>query len=103
MTHFILNHVLLLGSKNDIVEIKSIEVFPDPPKPGQNLTVNVVAYAHEVVEVQLPNYRHIGSFADTRLQEGAYVDVTVKLGLIKLLHKQFDVCEEAWVFLASLQ
>jgi len=31
------------------------------------------------------------------LQEGAYVDVTVKLGLIKLLHKQFDVCEEACV------
>jgi len=23
------------------------------------------------------------------------VDVTVKIGLIKLLHKQFDVCEEA--------
>ncbi|KIM85297.1 hypothetical protein PILCRDRAFT_817296 [Piloderma croceum F 1598] len=65
------------GSENDIVEIKSINISPDPPKPGQNLTVNVVAYAHEVVE------------------EGAYVDVTVKLGLIKLLHKQFDVCEEA--------
>jgi hypothetical protein len=25
------------------------------------------------------------------------VDVTVKLGLIKILHKQFDVCEEACV------
>jgi hypothetical protein len=42
---------LLSGSENDIVEIKSISVSPDPPKPGQNLTVNVVAYAHEVVEV----------------------------------------------------
>lgn len=25
------------------------------------------------------------------------MDVTVKLGLIKLIHKQFDVCEEACV------
>jgi hypothetical protein len=30
-------------------------------------------------------------------QEGAYADVTVKLGLIKLLQKRFDVCEEACV------
>jgi hypothetical protein len=43
---------LLSGSENDIVEIKSINISPDPPKPGQNLTVNVVAYAHEVVEVR---------------------------------------------------
>jgi hypothetical protein len=28
-------------------------------------------------------------------QEGAYADVTVKLGLVKLLQKRFDVCEEA--------
>jgi hypothetical protein len=65
------------GSDTDVVEIKSIEVSPDPPQPGQDLTVNVVAYAHEVVK------------------EGAYVDITVKLGLIKLLQKRFDVCEEA--------
>ena len=30
-------------------------------------------------------------------QEGAYAQVTVKLGLIKLLTKSFDVCEEAYV------
>jgi hypothetical protein len=29
------------------------------------------------------------------LQEGSVADVTVKLGLIKLLQKTFDVCEEA--------
>jgi hypothetical protein len=46
-----LKHLLLLGT-TDIVEIKSIHVSPDPPQPGQNLTVNVVAYAHEVVEVR---------------------------------------------------
>lgn len=30
-------------------------------------------------------------------QWGAYADVTVKIGLIKLLHKQYDICEEACV------
>lgn len=29
------------------------------------------------------------------LQEGAYADVEVKLGLVKILEKEFDVCEEA--------
>lgn len=28
-------------------------------------------------------------------QEGSIADVTVKIGLIKLLQKQFDICEEA--------
>jgi hypothetical protein len=32
---------------------------------------------------------------DSLLQDGSVADVTVKLGLIKLLQKTFDVCEEA--------
>jgi hypothetical protein len=28
-------------------------------------------------------------------QDGAYANVLVKLGLVKLLSKRFDVCEEA--------
>jgi len=36
---------------------------------------------------------HVWDLADK--QDGAYADVTVKLGLIKLLQKQFDICEEA--------
>ena len=35
------------------------------------------------------------------LQEGAYADVTVKLGLIKLLQKRFDLCEEACVLITT--
>lgn len=31
--------------------IDSITVSPDPPKPGQDLTVNVEAYANEIIEV----------------------------------------------------
>jgi len=34
-------------------------------------------------------------FRFTTSQEGAYADVLVKLGLIKLLQKKFDVCETA--------
>ena len=51
-----LNHQLFSGTTADVVEIKSIKVFPDPPQPGQNLTVNVVAYVHEVVEVCCPSF-----------------------------------------------
>ncbi|KAF8898658.1 ML domain-containing protein [Infundibulicybe gibba] len=65
------------GTQADPIQIKSIKVSPDPPKPGEDLTVEVNAIATRTIE------------------EGAYADVTVKLGLIKLLHKQFDVCEEA--------
>ncbi|KAI0067734.1 hypothetical protein BV25DRAFT_1876416 [Artomyces pyxidatus] len=65
------------GLETDAIQIQSIDVSPDPPKPGQNMTVTVVAAAQGKVE------------------DGAYADVTVKLGLIKLLQKQFDLCEEA--------
>ncbi|CAE6525950.1 unnamed protein product [Rhizoctonia solani] len=70
---------------SDGVQIKSIEVTPDPPKPGQDLTVKVIATA------------------DKEIEEGAYADVTVKLGLIKLLQKRFDICEEARNANATIQ
>ncbi|EKM53676.1 uncharacterized protein PHACADRAFT_98847, partial [Phanerochaete carnosa HHB-10118-sp] len=47
------------------------------PVPGQNLTVKVVGQVDEVVE------------------EGAYADVIVKVGSIKVIEKEFDLCEEA--------
>ncbi|RDB29487.1 Phosphatidylglycerol/phosphatidylinositol transfer protein [Hypsizygus marmoreus] len=65
------------GVTSDIVQIETIEVYPDPPQPGKDLTVKVKGLVNEVIE------------------EGAYADVTVKLGLVKLLQKRFDVCEEA--------
>lgn len=36
------------------------------------------------------------------MQKGTSADVTVKLGLIKLLTKRFDLCEELCVALSSL-
>ncbi|EIM92953.1 uncharacterized protein STEHIDRAFT_117878 [Stereum hirsutum FP-91666 SS1] len=65
------------GLSSDPIQIESIDVSPDPPKPGENMTVTVKASAQELIA------------------EGAYADVTVKLGLIKLLQKSFDLCEEA--------
>ncbi|KAK0233157.1 ML domain-containing protein [Armillaria fumosa] len=65
------------GLATDVIQLESIKIKPDPPKPGQDLTVIVKGYVQE------------------RIEEGAYADVTVKLGLIKLLQKTFDLCEEA--------
>ncbi|KXN91721.1 Phosphatidylglycerol/phosphatidylinositol transfer protein [Leucoagaricus sp. SymC.cos] len=65
------------GSPHDPVQIASVAVFPNPPQPGKELTVKVKARVLETVE------------------EGASADVTVKLGLIKLLTKSVDLCEEA--------
>ncbi|KAL5639544.1 hypothetical protein ACGC1H_006240 [Rhizoctonia solani] len=65
------------GLPTDAVQIKSIKLSPDPPQIGKDLTIT----ARGVVT--------------QRIEEGAYADVTVKLGLVKLLHKQFDICEEA--------
>ncbi|KAG8954980.1 Phosphatidylglycerol/phosphatidylinositol transfer protein [Tulasnella sp. 424] len=67
------------GLPTDIVEIQSISVSPDPPEPGQSLTITAIGTAKETIE------------------DGAYADVTVKLGLVKLLSKRFDICEEAYV------
>jgi len=67
------------GDSNDIIQIQSIEVTPDPPQAGKDLTVNVKAITTE------------------RIEEGAYAMVTVKLGRIKILTKEFDLCEEACV------
>jgi hypothetical protein len=41
------------GSPTDGIQIESIRVSPDPPKPGQDLTVTVEATAEEEIEVRL--------------------------------------------------
>ncbi|CAA7266519.1 unnamed protein product [Cyclocybe aegerita] len=73
------------GLDTDPVQIQSIEVFPDPPKPGEDLTVRVKGTTSEPIV------------------DGAYADVVVKLGMVKLLSKTFDVCDEARNANASLQ
>jgi len=73
------------GDLSYAVEITSIAVSPDPPVPGKNMTVDVVGTTR------------------TPIEEGAYADVTVKLGLIQLLKRRFDVCEEATKANVSVQ
>ncbi|EJU03762.1 hypothetical protein DACRYDRAFT_21221 [Dacryopinax primogenitus] len=65
------------GDPSFAIEVQSIEVTPDPPVPGKNMTVDVVGTARSSIE------------------DGSFAEVTVKLGMIQLLKKQFDVCMEA--------
>jgi hypothetical protein len=50
-----LNGVGVPGGPADVIRIKSLTVSPDPPQPGQNLTVNVSAYVTQVIEVCITN------------------------------------------------
>ncbi|CAD6911625.1 unnamed protein product [Tilletia controversa] len=65
------------GDPEDLVEVHTIEVSPDPPQRGKNMTI------HATGKVQ------------KRIEEGAYAEVDVKIGYIRLLHRQVDICEEA--------
>ncbi|KAK7033967.1 hypothetical protein VNI00_012594 [Paramarasmius palmivorus] len=65
------------GYPTDAIQIREIEISPDPPQAGEKLSITVIAEAIE------------------RIEEGAHVVVAVKLGLIKILNKDFNVCEEA--------
>lgn len=65
------------GSRDEAIVLDDIKVLPDPPKPGENLTV------HAVGEVKHD------------LKEGSYADVVVKLGFIRLLSRRFDICQLA--------
>ncbi|GAB7185978.1 hypothetical protein ATKI12_5809 [Kitasatospora sp. Ki12] len=65
-----------VGLPTDPLQIESITVTPDPPTRGQADVFTIKAAA----------------LAD--IADGAYLHVTVKLGLIKLLTKQFDLFSE---------
>ncbi|KAH9471585.1 hypothetical protein Pst134EA_005477 [Puccinia striiformis f. sp. tritici] len=62
-----------------------VEIDPNPPKVGQNLTVRATGTIRRLIE------------------DGAYAVVTVNVGLVRLLQKTFDVCEELRKADVSLQ
>lgn len=64
------------GRKSDPLQIDSIHVTPDTPKPGD--TIKAVIKATVTAEII----------------DGAYADVVVKLGRIKILQNQFDLFAE---------
>ncbi|QLL34384.1 hypothetical protein HG536_0G02450 [Torulaspora globosa] len=62
-------------SEKQYLEISTVDLAPNPPVRGKNLTISAVGKLHETI------------------QQGAYVDVEVRLGYIKLLTQTYDLCE----------
>lgn len=64
-----------IGRDTDPLIINSITATPDAPQPGSPWKLAINATVLETIK------------------EGAYLDVTVKLGLINLLQKRYDLFE----------
>uniref|UniRef100_A0A1D1YWQ7 Phosphatidylglycerol/phosphatidylinositol transfer protein n=1 Tax=Anthurium amnicola TaxID=1678845 RepID=A0A1D1YWQ7_9ARAE len=65
------------SNEADLLQITYIHISPDPPLKGKELKIDALGNLREEVG------------------QGSYIDVTVKLGLIRLLQKRFDLCEES--------
>lgn len=62
--------------ESQILTLLSVTIDPNPPTRGANLTFIAEGYLTKDIE------------------EGAYVEVDVRYGYIRLIHQQFDLCEE---------
>jgi len=64
--------------KNDdfILTIDNVDLDPNPPQPGKKLTIKAK-----------------GNFTE-KVEEGAYLLLTVKYGLIRLINQKADLCEQ---------
>ncbi|PLB47954.1 ML domain protein [Aspergillus steynii IBT 23096] len=60
----------------DLIEIESVDLAPNPPLPGKTLTIKAKGNIHKKIE------------------QGAYVLLQVKYGLITLIKQQADLCEQ---------
>ncbi|RKF78698.1 Phosphatidylglycerol/phosphatidylinositol transfer protein [Golovinomyces cichoracearum] len=61
--------------EGEILRISEATFNPNPPQRGKTLSIDIVGQLSQKVE-------------------GAYVDVVVKLGIIKLLHTMIDLCAD---------
>ncbi|KAI8339721.1 ML domain-containing protein [Chlamydoabsidia padenii] len=68
--------IIQCGDEDDILTIDYIRLNPDPPVKGKNLHIDFKGSLKETVE------------------DGAYINIVVKYGLVQLLKKSFDLCEE---------
>ncbi|SGZ47661.1 CIC11C00000005897 [Sungouiella intermedia] len=59
-----------------ILDLQRVVIDPNPPAKGQNLTFVATGFLSEDIT------------------DGAYVDVDVRYGYIRLIHQTFDLCEE---------
>lgn len=64
------------ASVSQLLTLHSVVISPNPPERGQNLTFIAKG------------------FLEKPILDGAYVEVEVKYGFIKLVHQTFDLCEE---------
>ncbi|KAL3233028.1 Phosphatidylglycerol/phosphatidylinositol transfer protein [Nakaseomyces bracarensis] len=62
-------------TEGQLLEITKLDLAPNPPKRGSKL---VIEASGEVFET---------------IKDGAYIDVEVRLGYIKLLTQTYDLCE----------
>jgi hypothetical protein len=62
--------------EKQLLKIDLVDLTPNPPARGANLTVSAVGHLHGLVE------------------EGAYVDVDVRYGYIKLISQTYDLCDQ---------
>ncbi|KAH8554685.1 ML domain-containing protein [Umbelopsis sp. PMI_123] len=65
------------GNDNDILSIDYINLTPDPPVKGETLDIEFKGWLSEEVV------------------NGSYIDLTVKFGVVKLLQKRLDLCDQA--------
>ncbi|KAL1976772.1 hypothetical protein VTN31DRAFT_3054 [Thermomyces dupontii] len=61
---------------NNILEILNVDLSPNPPQPGQTLSINAEGILHETVE------------------RGAKVLLQVSYGLIRLISQEVDLCDQ---------
>ena len=47
-----ISNTLFSGDETFLVDLKDIQVKPDPPKPGENMTVTVTGHVKQVIEVR---------------------------------------------------
>jgi hypothetical protein len=64
------------GQPSDVFDFKSLDLSPDPPHKGSDLTFKIKGNLKEPVV------------------QGAHVKVKVKLGFIQLLDQDMDLCEQ---------
>ncbi|KAK9774765.1 putative Phosphatidylglycerol/phosphatidylinositol transfer protein [Seiridium cardinale] len=61
---------------DDIVKITNVDLSPNPPEAGNELVIRAAGTVYETIE------------------EGAYINLVVKYGLIRLINTRADFCEQ---------
>ncbi|EER36215.1 phosphatidylglycerol/phosphatidylinositol transfer protein precursor [Candida tropicalis MYA-3404] len=63
-------------TESQLLKLTKVDLTPNPPKVGTNLTFTAVGTVDQTIE------------------DGAYVEVEVRYGFIKLIHQTYELCDE---------